>query len=332
MRRPHPHAPGRETVMGLMPSSRIAGPLAGKLRDILGGAVTLGEPLGGHVSMGTGGPADAFCRVGSREILRKLVALLDEEGVPRLLLGGGTNILPADRGFRGAAIKLEGGLAEVSFEGPRVRAGAAAPLAGLLDGAASRGLGGLEFAAGIPGSVGGALVGNAGTSGEAVGDFVETVDVLSGGRESSRPRRDVPFSYRHSGLGEGGEIVLGASLALVPRTREESLERMKGFLAKRKEQPLALGNSGCMFKNPEGRSAGALVEQAGLKGARAGKMEVSERHANFVNNLGGGTTSEALELMALMRREVHAKFGVWLEPEVRAIDEYGRSAFPGGKA
>jgi UDP-N-acetylmuramate dehydrogenase len=165
-----------------------------------------------------------------------------------------------------------------------------------------------------------------------VGEFVEAVDVLSGGVERSLARPDIAFSYRHSGLGERGDIVLGAVFILPARERAEILSRMRSFLDRRKEQPGAWKNAGCMFKNPEGDSAGALVDRAGLKGVRAGGMEISPRHANFINNLGGGTAADALELMSRMRREVHSRFGVMLEPEVRVIDEWGRPAVPGAGA
>jgi UDP-N-acetylmuramate dehydrogenase len=311
-------------------AGRIDATLAGLLRDLLGNGLALDEPLSRHTSMGTGGPADAFCRVGSGETLRALLVLLAGTGLPRLVLGRGTNILPSDAGFRGVVLALDGDFSRMVFDGNAAESGAAVTLAEFTEEAARHGLGGLEFTAGIPGSLGGSLIGNAGMAGEALGDLVERVDLMmDDGSIRGIPREQAGFAYRSSALAGAGTVVLGARFRLPARSRAEIAERVKSYAAKRREQPYDLRSAGCIFKNPAGHSAGQLIDQSGLKGVRAGAMEISDRHANFIVNRGGGTSAQAMELAELMARTVREKTGVVLEPEVRFIDEVGRFTAPG---
>jgi len=313
--------------------SRIDGKMAGVLRELLGENLVMNEPLSRHTSMATGGPADAFCRVVSGDILRTLIVLLAGAGLPKLVLGRGTNILPSDAGFRGMVIVLEGDFSRIVFDGNIAEAGAAVTLASFAEEAARNGLGGLEFTSGIPGSLGGSLIGNAGTSGEALGDLVERVDLMQeDGSIRGATREESGFSYRTSALSGLGAVVLGARFRLPSRSRVEIVERVRPYAVKRRQQPLDWRSAGCIFKNPAGHSAGQLIDQAGLKGERAGAMEISDRHANFMVNRGGGTTSQAMELAGKVRRVVHEKFGVLLESEVRIIDEEGRRVVAGDEA
>jgi len=307
--------------------SRVDAPLAAMLHELLGGKLVLNEPLARHTSMGVGGSADAFCRVDSGETLRSLLVLLAGAGLPRLVLGRGTNILPSDAGFRGAVMVLEGDFSRMVFDGDAAESGAAVSLAAFMEEAARHGLGGLEFTAGIPGSLGGSLMGNAGTGGEAIGDLVERVDLMQDdGMVSGLSREEAGFSYRASSLSARDAVVLGARFRLPARSRDEIAGRSRAYAEKRREQPLDRRSAGCIFKNPDGHSAGQLIDQSGLKGVRAGAMEISDRHANFMVNRGGGTASEALELAARVRGVVREKTGILLEPEVRMIDEEGRPA------
>ena len=311
-------------------ASRVDATLTGKLRELLGKSLVLDEPLSGYTSIGTGGPADVLCRVESGEALRSLLLLLAGAGLPKLVMGRGTNLLPSDSGFRGAVILLEGDFSRTVFDGNAAEAGAAVSLSAFAGEAARHGLGGLEFTAGIPGSLGGSLVGNAGTAGEALGDLVDRVDLMmDDGSMRGISRAEAAFGYRTSALGGTGAVVLGARFHLPSRSREEISRRISNFAAKRKEQPHDWRSAGCMFKNPAGHSAGQLIDQAGLKGVRAGAMEISDRHANFMVNRGGGTTADAMELAARVVKEVRGKFGVVLEPEVRIIDEAGCPVVPG---
>lgn len=310
--------------------SRIDATLAEMLRNLLGNDLLLDEPLNRHTSMGTGGPADAFCRVGSGEVLRTLLVLLAGTGLPRMVLGRGTNILPSDGGFRGVVVSLGGDFSRTVFEGGVAEAGAAVTLASFAEEAARHGLGGLEFTAGIPGSLGGSLIGNAGTAGEALGDLVERIDLmLDDGSMRAVAREGAGFSYRSSALSGMGGIVLGARFRLPSRSRAEISDRMKEYTARRKDQPVDWRSAGCIFKNPPGHSAGQLIDQSGLKGARAGAMEISDRHANFMVNRGGGTTADAAKLAGMVRRGVREKFGVRMEMEIRLVDEDGFLADPG---
>ena len=306
--------------MSSLPDAVTAG-----LEGLLGDLVRFDEPLGRLTSMGIGGPADAFCRVGDLPKLRAVLDLLDAHRVPRLLFGRGSNLLPDDRGFRGAVIRLEGEFAAIEVQERSVEAGAAAWLGTVIERAMSRDLGGLEFLTGIPGSVGGALIGNAGTATEAIGDATERVHVLAPGwvvRELSRS--DLEFGYRKSVLKGMGAVVLRARLSLEPRPRAGIAERLRTYAERRRGQPLAMPNVGCIFKNPAAEAAGRLIDRAGLKGERAGRIEVSRVHANFMVNVGGGTAADVRELIRRVRDRVRESTGILLDPEVVLLDETGR--------
>ena len=294
------------------------------LRAIPGTRILPDEPLAAHISLGVGGPADVFCGVADEPALRAVLDLLAARGVPRLLLGRGTNLVPADEGFRGAVIRLEGAFGAVAVNGPAVEAGAGAALAALVERAMARDLGGLEFTTGIPGVVGGSLAGNAGTATASLGEAVERVDLaFPGGPARPATAAELAFGYRSSRLTATGGVIIRARFRLVPRPRAEVAARVRGFTDKRRTQPLTLPNVGCIFKNPPGESAGRLIDAAGLKGARAGGLEVSDRHANFMVNRGGARAADVRELIARVRAAVRNTAGVTLEPEVVLLDERG---------
>jgi len=187
-------------------------------------------------------------------------------------------------------------------------------------------LSGLEFAQGIPGTLGGAVIGNAGAGGEAVGDLVEEIDFLDDkGSQFSVSREELKFSYRFSNVRSLGAVVTHVSLRLEKGSRPAIGGKMGDFAEKRKSQPLDSQSAGCIFKNPEGHPpAGMLIDQCGLKGLRVGEFEISSRHANFIVSRGGGTTAQAVELIVKIRGEVFRKVGVVLEPEVIMLGEDGR--------
>lgn len=292
-----------------------------------GARVRSGEPLARHTSMGIGGPADAYLEPGTSDELRALLDLAAERTLPLLLIGRGTNLLPDDRGFRGVAVKLAGDFARIEVGDGWVEAGAAAPLAALVERGMHRDLGGLEFTTGIPGAVGGSLAGNAGTASEALGDRVERVDVAAAGGALRRlPADACGFAYRTSALRSAGGVIVAARFRLEPRPRAEIAARVRTYTEKRRTQPLTQPNVGCIFKNPAGDSAGRLIDAAGLKGARSGGVEVSGKHANFMVNLGGATAADVRTLIGVVRDRVRAASGVLLEPEVVALDEWGRAA------
>lgn len=295
-----------------------------ELSQLLGGKVRFDEPLGRHCSMGTGGSADALCMADNLETLRRLLSLLAGRHVRWLMIGRGTNLLPADLGFRGVAVKLEGEFHRVAIERSHIVAGAAVALASLVERAMSQDLGGLEFTTGIPGCVGGSLPGNAGTASESLGEWVESVDMLAlDGSLRTLRGADLAFGYRSSNLCSLGGVVTSASFRLTPRPRAQVVANVKRHTEKRKGQPLTFPNVGCIFKNPPGHSAGQLIEQAGLKGLRIDQVEVSAKHANFMVNLGGATTAQVMELISQVRERVLASAGVRLETEVNVLDEFG---------
>jgi len=286
-----------------------------------GGSLTLGEPLSGHLSLKTGGPAGLFAEPGTVEDLVTLFACLTESGVPWVILGGGTNTVFANGGYRGCVVRLGRPFARLQWgDGPALLSGAAVLLPKVVAGAARRGFSGLECLVGIPGSVGGAVFMNAGTRGGAMADVVREVRLFDG--ESARwvPADKLGFSYRSSRI-PAGSVILEARLELSPSTPEKVRSKMKSWSDRRREtQPSGLPSAGCWFRNPEGDSAGRLIDEAGLKGEKSGNAQVSEVHANFFVNLGGASTSDFLVLAEKVKEKVQDRFGVILHEEVTVIN------------
>jgi UDP-N-acetylmuramate dehydrogenase len=289
-------------------------------------------PLARLTTVRTGGNADWFARARGEEELMGLLAWAGEEGLALATIGSGSNLLVADGGFGGLAIKLDGELATIEREGERVVCGGGARLPSASAKAAGWGLAGLEFGVNIPGTAGGAVRMNANAYGGQLGEVLAWVDVCTAaGRERRKPDR-LGFAYRSSNLGDG-EVVSRACFQLrpdEPAAIKARLEQMRG--QRREAQPSGIKTFGSTFKNPEderaqGRSAGQLLEAAGCRGLRVGAARFSGKHANFVENTGEATTAEVLELMAQGRRRVHERFGVVLEPEVQLL---GEVEWPGG--
>lgn len=283
--------------------------------------VSQNERLSLHTSMGVGGPARWFIVVDDRASLVPLINLLNSRSIRWMMLGGGSNTLFSDEGFNGAVLHPGQGFRSIEMVpgNPQcVRAGAAANVGAIMQFAKRRGLEGLEFCAGIPGTLGGALAGNAGAGGHDICSATESVEVLNGdGTSRERKRGEFQFRYRWCELRD--EVILGATLALTPDSREAIEERIQSHLAKRLEQPVGDRSSGCMFKNPPGEYAGRLIDRAGLKGLTVGGISVSHAHANFMINDGSGTAAQIRELMELVRQRVLQSTGVSLEAEVRFI-------------
>jgi UDP-N-acetylmuramate dehydrogenase len=288
--------------------------------------VERGYPLERLTTVRTGGEADWFARPEDEEALTELVRWADDEGVPIGVLGSGSNMLVADDGFHGLAIKLGPGLSAVERDGDRLRVGGGARLPSVATRAASWGLTGLEFGVNIPGTVGGAVRMNANAYGGELAAVLEWVDVCARGGRDRREPEDLGFAYRSSNL-EPGEVVAAAGFLLAASDPEQVKATMAGMRERRHEaQPAGIKTFGSTFKNPddpraEGRSAGQLLEAAGAKHLRAGGARFSEKHANFVENTGDATTADVLELMVSGRRLVHERFGVVLEPEVQLLGE-----------
>lgn len=301
--------------------------LAQDLKLIAGLKVKRSEPMARYTSMKIGGPADCFIEVETEQALQRLLALLQRYGIAFYLLGNGSNVLVSDRGIRGAVLRLAGEFKRVEWreEGPIVwlRVGAAYGVTQLVREAARKGYGGLEFAEGIPGTVGGALVMNAGAYGSEIEKVVQRVEGLTRqGQAKGWTREEMTFTYRDSHLPEGTVVT-----RVEMRLRKDEAVRVKSkvdeLVRKRKSsQPSGFPNSGSMFRNPAGDFAGRLIEAAGLKGKRLGQSQISERHANFIVNLGGAKADDVRALMELARSEVKRQFGIELVPEVRFIGDW----------
>jgi UDP-N-acetylmuramate dehydrogenase len=301
--------------------------LIDELRAISRLRVKLSEPLARYTSMKIGGCADIFLEVDSLSALCGLLPLLHRYGMAIFLLGNGSNVLVSDSGVRGAVIHLAGDFKQVRWqeEGERVWAqvGAAHAVAHLVREAARRGYAGLEFAEGIPGTIGGALIMNAGAYGSEIEKVVEEVTgVTRDGNPLHFTRKQMTFSYRDSHL-PAGTIVTQLRLRLHRGESATVSSKVRDLVAKRKaSQPSGHPNSGSMFRNPRGDYAGRLIEAAGLKGMRIGQAQISERHGNFIVNLGGAAAEDVRQLMELARAQVQGKFGIALEPEVRMVGEW----------
>jgi UDP-N-acetylmuramate dehydrogenase len=298
-----------------------------ELRSISGLRVKISEPLARYTSIKVGGPADFFVEVESDDALAQLLSLLSLRAMPFCLLGNGSNVVISDLGVEGVVIHLVGDFKDAEWHEQTnqswVEAGAAQAVTQLVRQAARRGYGGLEFAEGIPGSVGGALVMNAGAYGSEFEKVVDTVYAMNRqGNPIQFDREQMRFTYRDSHL-PPGTVVTRVRLSLHRQESSAVSMKVRELVTKRKgSQPSGYPNSGSMFRNPPGDYAGRLVEAAGLKGKQIGRAQVSPKHGNFIVNLGGASAEDVRQLMELARAEVNAQFGVLLIPEVKLIGKW----------
>jgi UDP-N-acetylenolpyruvoylglucosamine reductase len=288
-------------------------------------------PLARLTTVRTGGTGDFFARPESAERLAELLAWADRCQIPVGVVGSGSNLLIADAGFRGLVMKLNGALAAIEQRGQRLLCGGGARLPQAAASAARAGLSGLEFGVNIPGTVGGAVKMNANAYGGELARVLEWVEIATPTGTELRAPEALGFRYRRSNLGDL-EIVAGASFSLSaaePERVKATLADMRS--ARRAAQPSGIKTFGSTFKNPEdplakGRSAGVLLDEAGCRGLRVGGAQFSEKHANFVENLGHATTTDVIALMTEGKRRVRELFGVELEPEVQILGEVDTSA------
>lgn len=289
-----------------------------ELRTLTVGRIALNEPMSRYTSIRIGGPADVLLEPADRDDAVRLLSRLQETGTPFTVVGKGSNILVSDEGIRGLVVHLEPGLSTVSMEGELVSAGAGIPMARFVDFCLQQGLGGVEMLAGIPGTLGGAVVMNAGAYGGETSDYLADVEVLRDGRTERIPKEKAGFSYRASSLGNA--VVLGARFRLPAGDKAELLRARRDLLIRRnRAQPVNMPNSGSMFKNPQGNHAAKLIDEAGLKGTRRGAAGISELHANFIVNHGGATARDVVELLELARATVAKRAGIGLELEIRLV-------------
>lgn len=292
-----------------------------ELRAVVGAeGVRAEEPLRAHTTFAIGGPAEWLVLPTTEEQVRAVVELCRERGVPWRVLGLGSNVLASDAGVRGVVLKLTANFARVEVrEGGRVLAQAGASNADVAEAACAAGLAGYEFASGIPGTVGGAAVMNAGAYDGEFKDVAVRVRCLTPvGDVVEVPAEEAAWSYRHSLMMERGYVVLGAELQLTADDPAAIRARMDDLARRRAEkQPLDMPSAGSTFKRPEGYFAGKLIQDAGLRGYAVGGAQVSTKHTGFVVNAGGATAADVLQLIADVQHRVCESEGVRLEPEVR---------------
>jgi len=283
--------------------------------------VKFNEPMSQHTSFRVGGLADIFLEINDEEELKKIINLCHQSQTPYFILGGGSNILVKDSGIRGVVIKLGGELKKIQvFDNGRLVVGAGVLLPRLVNLISKKGFSGLESLVGIPGTVGGAVMGNAGVSEKSIGNCIIAVKVLD--KEKVKitrlPAKDCGFSYRNSHLEK--YIILEVEILLTKIKICSIVYNLDWYKKKRKNtQPMSSKSAGCIFKNPVGNFAGKLIDEAGLKGLRRGGAYISHKHANFILNDGTATATDILNLITLIKEMVFKKFGIELEEEIVII-------------
>lgn len=287
------------------------------------GKVWIDEPLANHTTWRIGGPCDLLIQPRDKESLILAVQIIHRHNIPWRVIGRGSNLLVRDGGIRGAVFKVAEGLSHCEFKGEEVRVGAGYSMIRLTVEAGKMGLTGLEFAGGIPGSVGGAVYMNAGAHGSDLSRILKEAEILfENGETKVLSNEELQFSYRHSLLQSQKGIVLEAVFQLKTGDRKEIAAALAAYKDRRRQsQPLQQPCAGSVFRNPPGDHAGRLIEACNLKGYKVGGAQVSTIHANFIVNCGGATATDVLTLMEHVQSVVQEKFGVNLHPEVLVVGE-----------
>lgn len=295
-----------------------------KLNNVIAkDSILIDEPMSRHTTFRVGGPTDFFVTPKAKEEVRDVIRICKEAGMPYYIIGNGSNLLVSDAGYRGVIVQIYKEMNEVKVEGDLVKAQAGALLSGIAAKALGAELSGFEFASGIPGTIGGACVMNAGAYGGEMKDVLESVTVLTGeGKIIELGRNELELGYRTSVIAKKGYIVLGAVLKLERGDGEKIKTYMDELKEKRvTKQPLEYPSAGSTFKRPEGYFAGKLIEDAGLRGFQVGGAQVSEKHCGFVINRDHATAADIMELMRQVQIRVKENSGVDLEPEVKRLGD-----------
>lgn len=279
-------------------------------------------PMAPYTTFRAGGKVEALCEVRNLLHLETLLDLVRREDIPYLVVGKGSNLLVKDGGFKGVALLLKGDLEDIEEKGGRLLAGAGLDLAGLLKFCSRSGLSGLEFLAGIPGTVGGAVAMNAGAWGKSTGEAVTAVEIMTAdGEEKTLDRSRLRFEYRKTALPIGC-VVVRVHFQVTEDRPQAVRKRIREYLERRKaSQPLDDPSAGSVFRNPPHDYAGRLIEAVGLKGKRIGGAMISQKHANVIVNVGGARAQDILDLMETARQRVRERTGVDLEPEIRVVGD-----------
>ena len=282
------------------------------------------EPMSRHTTFRIGGPAELFLVPKSVPQIARILDICREEKVPYFILGNGSNLLVSDKGYHGVVVQLYRGFSQIQVQGNEIHASAGALLSGIASAARDASLTGFEFAGGIPGTIGGAVVMNAGAYGGEMKDVLKEVTVLTQEGEILTLQADqLCMGYRTSAIKEEGYVVLEAVISLEQGDQEAIRSRMQELTGMRSsKQPLSYPSAGSTFKRPEGYFAGKLIMDSGLRGYQVGGAQVSEKHCGFVINTGNATAEDVRQLMADVQRIVKEKFDVMLEPEVKFLGEF----------
>ncbi len=295
-----------------------------ELKNLIQGKVELQHAVGPYTTYHLGGKASAFVEPQSVEDLAELLRCLTHASVSYLMLGGGSNVLFADEGFKGVVIRLGRSFQGIQIEGDKVRAKAGTKLVTVLSKAREANLGGVEFFAGIPGTIGGAVVGNAGAKKAWIGPTVEELTIVtSRGEVKTLKKTDYQYGYRHSSLKMSGNVLVEVVLKLKKEPKAVIEKKVKEYFQNRRgKQPRVEKNAGSVFKNPEGNFAGKLTQSVGLKGFQVGGAKVSEIHANFITNDGTATAHDVVAVMREIQKRVYAEYQIRLEPEILPMGDW----------
>lgn len=303
--------------------------LLDNIKGCIKGKVLYNEPMKRHTSFRVGGPAEVWVEPDNLDDLRTCIMTAKERNMPVFIIGGGTNLLVRDEGVKGMVISMTSpNMRKIYYGDVRVDVTSAATLGQFIRSSANNSLGGLEFLAGVPGTVGGAVAMNAGARHygkkgvwASIGDFVEELKLMDyDGNTDILTKKELNFGYKSSGLKD--LIITEVKFLLVKEDKEDILNEYKNFLKKKKAtQDLSLPSAGCVFKNPaeSGQSAGELIDKCGLKGRRIGGALVSRKHANFIVNTGGATSEDIINLIDVVKKEVKDKFGIELALEIEIV-------------
>ena len=289
------------------------------------GLVAQNEPMSKYTTFRIGGAADVFIDICNLESISMVIDVLKNNNIDYYIIGNGSNILVGDKGVRGAVIRIGNGLSNCEVNGNTIIAQSGIKLSRLASVALDNSLAGLEFASGIPGTLGGALFMNAGAYGGEMKDVVKTVTSfdIETGKVFTKDCSECNFGYRKSIFGDGKSLILGAEIELKPGNKDEIRNYMNELSKRRSDkQPVDKPSAGSTFKRPEGYFAGTLIQEAGLKGRKIGGAQVSEKHSGFIINAGNATAKDVLDLIKEVQNIVLQKYNVKLEPEVRLMGEF----------
>ena len=296
-----------------------------EIKNFFRGYIALNEPLNKHTSFRIGGPADYYFEPDDKEDTVLIVGFLLRQDIPFVTIGKGTNLLVSDEGYRGAVVNLEKSLKSMYAEGNRIYAEAGVSLNRFVDFCIQRELQGVEMLAGIPGTIGGAVIMNAGAYGGEISNYFVNTEIVRSKTIVVLKKEEIGFTYRRSAFRKD-DVVLSASFELPKGNREELMKKRNDLVLQRnRKHPVDYPNCGSVFKNPDSSPTARLVEMAGLKGRQIGDAQIAEKHGNFIINLGDAAAEDVLALMNLIRKTIYEKFGITLEPEVKMIGFPNRS-------